>query len=188
MKKGNRKAAVVAGGVGIVLAGWLGASVYAGYAAEREIRSLVREAVEPEKIGRLVEVLDENLGYPLYRAVSQLKETLSSQSEAEFRFEAGSIRIARTVARAEFEGWIAPELGLIEQAVDRALEDAGLGPEAVDRVFLTGGSSLVPAVRAIFARRFDPAKIESGSELESIASGLALMGGERDLGRWCQRA
>ena len=154
----------------------------------REIRSLVREAVEPEKIGRLVEVLDENLGYPLYRAVSQLKETLSSQSEAEFRFEAGSIRIARTVARAEFEGWIAPELGLIEQAVDRALEDAGLGPEAVDRVFLTGGSSLVPAVRAIFARRFDPAKIESGSELESIASGLALMGGERDLGRWCQRA
>lgn len=41
MKKGNRKAAVVAGGVGIVLAGWLGASVYAGYAAEREIRSLV---------------------------------------------------------------------------------------------------------------------------------------------------
>ncbi len=43
--------------------------------------SLVREAVEPEKIERLVEVLDENYGYLLYRSVSKLKEALSSQDE-----------------------------------------------------------------------------------------------------------
>jgi hypothetical chaperone protein len=150
----------------------------------REIRALVREADEPEKVSRLVQVLDDNLGYLLYRSVSRMKEALSTQDTAEFRFEAGSIRIARTVARMEFEGWIAPELKRIETAVDAALADAGLAPGAVDRVFLTGGSSLVPAVRAIFARRFDPARIESGSELESIASGLALMGRERDLSHW----
>jgi hypothetical chaperone protein len=43
-------------------------------------------------------------------------------------------------------------------------------------------------VRDIFHRRFDSHRIETGSELESIASGLALMGRERDLGRWCRRA
>ena len=154
----------------------------------RDIRKLVREAVEPEKIERLVEVLDENYGYMLYRSVSKLKEALSSQEVAEFRFEAGTISIARDVARAEFEGWIAPELGLIEKAVDEALTDAGLAAGQIDRVFLTGGSSLVPAVRDIFHRRFDPSKIESGSELESIASGLALMGRERDLTKWARRA
>ena len=52
----------------------------------RDIRKLVREAVEPEKIERLVEVLDENYGYMLYRSVSKLKEALSSQDVAEFRF------------------------------------------------------------------------------------------------------
>ncbi|KQW69057.1 molecular chaperone Hsp70 [Phenylobacterium sp. Root77] len=154
----------------------------------REIRKLVREAVEPEKIERLVEVLDENYGYRLYRAVSALKEALSSQETAEFRFEAGSIDISRQVERAEFEDWIAPELHLIEDAVDRAMSDAGLNAGGVDRVFLTGGSSLVPAVRDIFYRRFDAAKIESGSELESIASGLALMGRERDLTKWARGA
>jgi hypothetical chaperone protein len=154
----------------------------------REIRKLVREAVEPDKIARLVETLDENYGYLLYRSVSRLKEALSSQESAEFRFEAGTISITREVARAEFEGWIAPELGLIETAVDQALADAGLAPGQIDRVFLTGGSSLVPAVRDIFHRRFEPSKIESGSELESIASGLALMGRERDLEKWAQRA
>lgn len=150
----------------------------------REIRALVREAVEPEKIGRLIETLDENYGYQLYRAVSRLKETLSAQTEATFAFRAGSIEIVRPVARREFEGWIAPELSQIEGAVDAALASAGLAAGEVDRIFLTGGSSLVPAVREVFRRRFDPARIETGAELESIASGLALMGREADLGRW----
>ncbi|HVI31720.1 Hsp70 family protein [Phenylobacterium sp.] len=153
----------------------------------REIRKLVREATEPEKIARLVETLDENYGYRLYRSVSDLKVALSSRESAEFRFEAGSIAIRRPVARAEFEGWIAPELAQIEAAVDRALEAAGLLPEGIDRIFLTGGSSLVPAVRDIFHRRFRRERIETGAELESIASGLALMGRERDLARWTQK-
>ena len=154
----------------------------------REIRSLLREAIEPEKIQRLVETLDENYGYQLYRSVSRLKEALSVEDAAEFRFEAGSISLKGGVRRATFEAWIAPELALIETAVDQALASANLAPEGIDRIFLTGGSSLVPAVRDIFHRRFDPARIETGAELESIASGLALMGRERDLSRWTSRA
>ena len=154
----------------------------------REIRALVRDATEPEKLARLVETLDENYGYRLYRSVSRLKEALSVQEAAEFRFEAGTIRLAGMVRRTTFERWITPELTLIEQAVDRALADAGLAPEAIDRIFLTGGSSLVPAVRAIFHRRFDADRIETGAELESIASGLALMGRERDLSLWTRRS
>ena len=154
----------------------------------REIRALVREAVEPEKIARLVETLDENYGYQLYRSVSRLKEALSMDEHAEFRFEAGSISLVGGVKRSQFEGWIAPELTRIEAAVDAALADAELAPGQIDRVFLTGGSSLVPAVRAIFHRRFEAGRIETGAELESIASGLALMGRERDLSRWTTRS
>ncbi len=154
----------------------------------REIRRLVREAVEPEKIARLVETLDENYGYQLYRSVSRLKEALSAQDHAEFSFKAGSISLVGGVKRSQFEGWIAPELERIETAVDAALADANLAPAQIDRVFLTGGSSLVPAVRAIFHRRFEPSRIETGAELESIASGLALMGRERDLTRWTTRS
>jgi hypothetical chaperone protein len=154
----------------------------------REIRSLVREAVEPEKIERLVETLDENYGYQLYRSVSRLKEALSADEAALFEFEAGSISLKGGVRRATFEGWIAPELKLIEGAVDAALANANLTADGIDRIFLTGGSSLVPAVRAIFHRRFEASKIETGAELESIASGLALIGRERDLSRWTMRS
>ena len=46
----------------------------------------------------------------------------------------------------------------------------------------------MPAVRAIFHRRFPSERIETGAELESIAAGLALMGRERDLSRWTMKA
>ena len=82
----------------------------------------------------------------------------------------------------------APAFAQIETAVDAALADANLPAEGIDRIFLTGGSSLVPAVRAIFHRRFASERIETGAELESIAAGLALMARERDLSRWTMRS
>ena len=51
-------------------------------------------------------------------------------------------------------------------------------------MFLTGGSSFVPAVRGLFEQRFGAGKIETGDQLVSIAYGLSLIGRERDIGRW----
>jgi len=150
----------------------------------REIRGLVRQALEPEKIARLVEILDHNHGYRLYLSVSRLKEALSSAEAATFRFEAGDVRIETPVTRREFENWIAPELGAIAGAADEALTRAGLAPSEIDKVFLTGGSSFVPAVRRLFAERFGEEKLESGGELVSIATGLALIGTAADVGEW----
>jgi molecular chaperone DnaK (HSP70) len=101
---------------------------------------------------------------------------------------ADDIAIEKDVARAEFEHWIGRELAAIEGAVDEALTSAALAPAQIDRVFLTGGSSFVPAVRRLFVERFGEERISTGAELESIASGLSLMGAERDLGAWCERA
>jgi hypothetical chaperone protein len=154
----------------------------------RDIRSLVRTALEPDKIAALVEMLDDNHGYRLYQAVSRLKEGLSAAEEATFLFEEGSIRMEQRVRREEFDGWIAPELKAIEGAVEEAMARAGLDEGGVDRVFLTGGSSFVPAVRRIFERRFGAGKLESGAELVSIATGLSLIGAEADVGLWSERA
>jgi hypothetical chaperone protein len=154
----------------------------------RDIRSLVRTAVEPQKIARLVEILDDNHGYRLYQAVSRLKESLSIQPEAVFRFEAGEVLIEKSVRRADFDGWVAPELRAIAASADEALAKASLAPGDVDKVFLTGGSSFVPAVRGLFADRFGEAKLESGGELVSIATGLALIGAEQDTAQWARAA
>jgi hypothetical chaperone protein len=78
------------------------------------------------------------------------------------------------VTRVEFESWIKNELETIETSVDGLLKTSGIDPCAVDRVFLTGGSSFVPAVRRIFETRFGKNRIRSGNEFTSVAHGLAL--------------
>jgi hypothetical chaperone protein len=83
------------------------------------------------------------------------------------------------VTRAEFELWIKDDLQAIETCVDELLKSAGVDARVVDRVFLTGGSSFVPAVRRIFATRFGEGRIRSGNEFTSVASGLALRAAER---------
>jgi hypothetical chaperone protein len=153
----------------------------------RDIRALSRTALEPEKLDRMIEILDDNHGYALYRAVSALKMDLSSRDEATFSFVAGSIRIEKPVSRSQFETWIAPDLAAMEKAVDDAMERSGLATDQIDRIFLTGGTSFVPAVRDIFHRRFGAERIETGGEFESIASGLALIGLEPDLDVWSER-
>lgn len=149
-----------------------------------DLRRLQRNAVDPAAIDRMIGLIEHEQGYPLYAAVGQLKRALSDQDTAEFRFEGGGLDIAVMVGREAFETWIAPDLARIEQALDAALAQAGMGADQIDRVFLTGGSSLIPAVRAIFDRRFGTERIALGGELTSIAHGLAMIGSLEDPALW----
>ncbi|MEJ7927541.1 Hsp70 family protein [Sphingobium sp. AN641] len=149
-----------------------------------ELARLMKAASDPAAIGRMITIIEKELGYPLYDAVGTLKRALSQADTAHFHFEGGGLTIEADVARADFERWIAPDIARIEATVDRALGRAGVRADAIDRVFLTGGSSLIPAIRALFAARFGSGRIATGGELTSIAHGLALIGQEANLAEW----
>ncbi|SFR96467.1 Hsp70 family protein [Sphingomonas jatrophae] len=149
-----------------------------------ELGKLQRSALDPEPIGRMIALIEHEQGFPLYHAVGRLKRALSAEDQAEFHFEGGDIEITAEVRRSDFEGWIADDLRRIEAALESALAVARMEPQAIDRVFLTGGSSLIPAIRALFDRRFGDERIATGGELTSIAHGLALIGGEPDPAIW----
>ncbi|WP_448664898.1 Hsp70 family protein [Sphingomonas sp. CJ20] len=148
------------------------------------LHKLQRNATEPEAIGRMIAIIENELGFPLYDAVGKLKRALSTQDRAEFVFSGGGVDIASEVSRADFESWIAPDLARIEATIDQALAAAGVAGDAIDRVFLTGGTSLIPAVRALFDARFGEDRIGTGGELTSIAHGLALVAQEGDIAAW----
>ena len=145
----------------------------------REIAEVARAADHPEKLQHLMQLVEDETGYALYQAVSGVKAALSKADSAVLNFRHGGFVLEEEVQRADFERWITPELTRITGAVDQALADAGVGPEAVDRVFLTGGTSLVPAVRHLFENRFGAERVAHGGEFVSVAEGLALIGAER---------
>ena len=149
-----------------------------------ELEQLRRSAIDGEAIARMIAVIEQELGYHLYDAVGKLKRALSIDTQAHFHFAGAGLEIEADVTRADFETWIAEDVARIDQTVTRALTVAGVGADRIDRVFLTGGTSLTPAIRALFMHRFGEGKIASGGELTSIAHGLALIGLQDDVAAW----
>jgi len=138
------------------------------------LRGVHAQSLEPEKIGALIHFIKEDLGFHLHRAVQKVKCDLSKDPVATFRFSDGFEDLVAVVERASFEEWISEELGQIAGCVDSLLSTSGVHAKDVDMVFLTGGSSFVPAVRKIFEERFGAQRIRGGNEFTSVARGLAL--------------
>ena len=143
----------------------------------RMLHSIEATAVEPERIAKLIALIENDLGLQLHRAVQQAKFELSRSAKTRFRFAHPALEIEQDISRGDFEEWISPELDQIRGAVDRLLENTGILASEIDRVFLTGGTSLVPAVRRVFEHQFGNGKISGGDEFTSVARGLALAAG-----------
>ena len=138
------------------------------------LRGIRSQSLDPERIAALLHIVQNDLGFYLHQAVQSMKVELSSELAGSFVFEDHVVRMNGKVKRSSFEKWIEPDLEKIRGCVERLLHSTGLDACDVDRVFLTGGSSLVPAVRKIFEDRFDAQRISGGSEFTSVAKGLAL--------------
>lgn len=138
------------------------------------LRQLHFQSLAPEKIEALIHVVREDLGYQLARAVEQTKCFLSEHEVSPFQFHDPPAVITEVLRRSLFEAWLAADLRAIGGCVDRLLTRSGVTARDIDSVFLTGGSSFVPAVRQIFAQRFGAHHLRGGGELTTVAKGLAL--------------
>lgn len=163
---------------------WNQLSIFKTLKDFQDLKQLVRASLDPERLELFVDLIEHDEGYPLYQAVSAAKMALSQAEEVEFFFPPLGVHSKRVIRRAAFEGWIADDLRLMEKALDDVLAETCTAPAAIDKVFLTGGTSFVPAVRRMFENRFDRDRIESGGELLSIAHGLALIGEREDIMDW----
>jgi hypothetical chaperone protein len=132
------------------------------------------QALAPEKLDALIELVDQDLGYRLYQAIEAVKCSLSAQTSSQFHFKEAAIDIKQSVARGDFEQWIGAEVRAITSCVDRLLNNCNIAAQEIDAVFMTGGSSFVPAIRKLFESKFPKAPIRAGQEFTSVAQGLAL--------------
>jgi len=150
----------------------------------RELESLQRASLSPDKIAKFLQIIRNDRGFNIYRAVSDAKVRLSSAPTASLVLRLGELDIEQEISREDFERWIADDIARIEQTVDQLLRGESVSVDEIDSVFLTGGSSSIPAVRSVFETRFGADRLAGGENLQSVAFGLALIGLEDDVGPW----
>lgn len=159
------------------LATWATINFAYTYRNQREIAELVLMAREPEKVGRLLQLVRQRLGHRLAFAVEDAKIALSAEEHANVPLSFLEVGLAVGATRVDFDRAIENMAERLHKTARDCIAAAGVSPTAIDTVFLTGGSSRVPAVRAAIARAAPSARLAGGSDLLSVASGLTQMAG-----------
>lgn len=117
-------------------------------------------------------LLYDGHAYDFYKGIESAKIALSSSEQTELRFPPLGLEI--TLRRSAFEAMIRPELGLVHDAIERALTEAKVTRKEVGRVLLTGGSAYIPAFRADLADTFGPERLEQRDAFTAVVHGLGV--------------
>ena len=149
------------------------------YKNERALAELASLAREPKKVERLLKVVRLRLGHRLAFAVEDAKIALSAEQRAAVPLSFLEASLAITATRVGFDRAIDARLDRLHKTASDCIAAAGLKPPAIDTIFLTGGSSRVPSVRAAIGRAAPSARLAGGSDLLSVALGLTQMAGNQ---------
>lgn len=137
-----------------------------------EVRSLLPDADRPDLVERLVRVVETRAGHALAMEVEAAKIALSGAEAARLMLTPICGGPNPMAARARFEAVLQPGLARIAALMDEVLAQAGTRQPGT--VFLTGGSSDLPALRAMVAGLLPGVAIATGDMLGSVGAGLAL--------------
>jgi hypothetical chaperone protein len=129
------------------------------------ITELRRDALEPKKIERLQNLVEERAGHWLAMQVEAAKIALSDAPLTQMDLGRIAVGETLTLARTDLDRAIGHLVEKIETTVARLLTDAGIRADQLDTVFFTGGSSGVPLLRE---------RISALLPFGSIGTGLAI--------------
>jgi molecular chaperone DnaK len=128
---------------------------------------------DPQALQRLIEAAEK-----AKIDLSSANETTISLPFITFDPETRTpMHLEKKLTRAQFESLIGDLIERVRKPVLQALEDAKLTPAKIDEVILVGGSTRVPAVKALVQSLLNKTPNESVNPDEAVALGAAVQAG-----------
>lgn len=138
----------------------------------RNVRQCALTPKDRDSVDRLMALVDEQLVFQFFERIEATKRELSDAKESRFFFDEPGVRVEENIARMDFHVWAESVRRPIIEAMDRALEKAGLTPREIDLVCLTGGTAKVPLIRRSLEERFGAEKLQTAEAFHSVQRGL----------------
>ena len=124
----------------------------------------------------LITLIDNNLGYSVFRSIEQTKIELSAAESSRFGYHQMEIDIYEEISLSLYDEIISKNVNQIAAYLDHFMEQHNIDPARIDSLFLTGGTSMVGSIQKLFKHRFPQVNLNSGDNFKSVATGLALSG------------
>ena len=137
------------------------------------LQQLKRDAAEPEKLLRLLEVYNESLGYSIVRRAEEAKIALSSSPQYRAGIRLLSEVLEVEIAVQEMEDAISSPKDKMIALVNDAVQQGGVTP---DTIFITGGTGRSPVLCRAIERQLPGIPVVRGNDFGSVTAGLARWG------------
>lgn len=155
---------------------WEQMNFFNGLKIKNEVQNYYHYSKQDPKFKNLITLTDNNLGYSLFQAIEKTKIELSRLPQSRFAYSKMDIEINEEISIDQYQGIIQKDVRKISNYLDEFLKNNKINPEEIDSLFLTGGTSLVAAIKNLFETKFPHIPVNSGDNFISVAKGLAYSG------------
>lgn len=144
-----------------------------------DIQAIRREAAEPALLARLARLAETRRGHDVIMAVEEAKIALSDAADATIGLGWLEAGLSAVATREAFEAATSRSFGRLRAAARDCVRRAGLAPDAITAVFLTGGTTSIPAVRRAVLADYPDALVVEGDRFGSVGLGLTIEASRR---------
>lgn len=155
---------------------WEQMNFFNGQKIKNDLQTYYHYAKQDKIFKNLITLTDNNLGYSVFQSIEKTKIDLSKQESSTFKYSKMEIEINEDITIDQYETIIEKDLTKISRYLDEFLSSNQIKPEEINSLFLTGGTSMVCAVKNLFETRFPAIPIHTGDNFMSVAKGLAYSG------------
>ena len=155
---------------------WDKMNFFNGLKIQKEIEEYYYYSGNDPKFKNLITLIENNLGYSLFRSIEKTKIELSELQFSNFEYANMGIEIDENISLDQYNGIIEKDVNKIEAYLNQFLETHQITPSDIDCLFLTGGTSMVAAIQQLFKQKFPHIPLNSGDNFKSVAKGLAYSG------------
>ena len=145
----------------------------------RELQEVRREAAQPQLLDRLLHVVETQRGHSLAMEIEDAKISLSEEPNTALRLAWIEPGLDVRVERQELAKHTGELTRRIAGQIGVCVHQAGLSVDRIDALFLTGGSTQIPHVRAAVMAAASRAKVVEGDTFGSVGKGLTLEAARR---------
>lgn len=155
---------------------WDKMNFFNGLRIQKDLQDYYHYSKKDRKFKNLITLIENNLGYSVFRSIEKTKITLSDEPVSQFSYSNMEIEIDEEVSKEQYAAVIEKDINKISVYLDEFMLKNNIKAEEIDSLFLTGGSSLVGGVQNLFRNKFPHIPVNSGDNFTSVAKGLAYSG------------
>lgn len=125
------------------------------------------------KMQNLFTLVECQLGFPLFHEIEKTKIKLGAETVSNFTYNQLGINITQPISKLNYRESVTPTVDEVMSSMMEVFKQSGLGPDKVDQVILTGGTSQFPLIQEKLKEIFGEAKLVEHNIYQSVVNGLA---------------